>query len=45
MNLAVGRNVTGIEVFEVKLTEQKLEKTALIQIDRKISHHSFSAGI
>lgn len=39
MNLAAGGNVTEIEVFEVKLTGQELDESALLQMDRAIPYH------
>lgn len=39
MNLAEGETVTEIEIFEVKLTEQKLDESVLRQIDKEIPYH------
>lgn len=39
MNLAAGETVTEIEIFEVKLTEPKLEESVLRQIDKEIPYH------
>lgn len=39
MNLAVGETVTEIELFEVKLNEQKLDESVLRQIDKEIPYH------
>lgn len=39
MNLAAGKTVTEIEVFEVKLTKPKLEESVLRQIDKEIPYH------
>ena len=39
MNLAAGEMVTEIEIFEVKLAEQKLDKAVLRQIDKEIPYH------
>ena len=39
MNLAVGETVKEIEIFEVKLTEQKLDESVLRQIDKEIPYH------
>lgn len=39
MNLAVGEVVTEIEIFEIKLTEPKLEEAVLRQIDKEIPYH------
>ena len=39
MNLAPGETVTEIEIFEVKLTEPKLDETVLRQIDKEIPYH------
>ena len=39
MNLAAGETVTEIEIFEVKLTEPKLDETVLRQIDKEIPYH------
>ena len=39
MNLAAGETVTEIEVFEIKLNEQKLDESVLRQIDKEIPYH------
>lgn len=39
MNLAAGEVVTEIEIFEIKLTEPKLEEAVLRQIDKEIPYH------
>lgn len=39
MNLAAGETVTEIEIFEVKLTEPKLDELVLRQIDKEIPYH------
>lgn len=39
MNLATGETVTEIEIFEVKLNEQKLDESVLRQIDKEIPYH------
>lgn len=39
MNLAAGETVTEIEIFEVKLAEQKLDESVLRQIDKEIPYH------
>lgn len=39
MNLAAGETVTEIEIFEVKLTDPKLEESVLRQIDKEIPYH------
>ena len=39
MNLAPGEVVTEIEVFEIKLNEQKLDESVLRQIDKEIPYH------
>lgn len=39
MNLAAGEMVTEIEIFEIKLTEQKLDESVLRQIDKEIPYH------
>ena len=39
MNLAVGETVTEIEIFEIKLNEQKLDESVLRQIDKEIPYH------
>lgn len=39
MNLAPGTDVTEIEVFEVKLTEQTLAEGILRQMDKEIPYH------
>ena len=39
MNLAPGTDVTEIEVFEVKLTEQTLDEEILRQMDKEIPYH------
>ena len=39
MNLAPGETVTEIEVFEVKLSEPKLDESVLRQIDKEIPYH------
>ena len=39
LNLAPGTDVTEIEVFEVKLTEQSLDEGMLRQMDKEIPYH------
>lgn len=39
LNLAQGTDVTEIEVFEVKLTEQTLDEGMLRQMDKEIPYH------
>lgn len=39
MNLAVGETVTEIEVFEVCLSEPRLDEVVLRQIDKEIPYH------
>jgi len=39
VNLAQGKNVTEIEVFEIKLNEDNLDEMVLKQIDREIPYH------
>ncbi len=39
MNLAAGELVTEIELFEIKLVEQKLDESVLRQIDKEIPYH------
>ncbi|MCD8146354.1 MAG: DUF4391 domain-containing protein [Clostridiales bacterium] len=39
MNLAPGKNVTEIEVFEVRLNGPKLDEAVLRQIDKEIPYH------
>lgn len=39
VNLAPGKNVTEIEVFEIKLNEDNLDEMVLKQIDREIPYH------
>lgn len=39
LNLAPGTNVTEIEVFEVKLSEQTLDEGMLRQMDKEIPYH------
>lgn len=39
MNLAAGEMVTEIEIFEIRLTEPKLEESVLRQIDKEIPYH------
>lgn len=39
MNLAAGKTVTEIEVFEVRLAGPQLDVTALKQIDKEIPYH------
>ena len=39
MNLAAGKTVTEIEIFEVKLTAPQLDPSVLRQIDREIPYH------
>lgn len=38
--LALGTNLSGIEVFEVKLIEQLLDEGMLHQMDKRISYHT-----
>ena len=39
LNLAVGKNVTEIEVFKVELNSKELNQNVLLQIDREIPYH------
>ena len=39
VNLALGRTVTEIEVFEIRLNGTELDETVLKQIDREIPYH------
>ena len=39
LNLAAGRQVTEIEVFEVRLSAPELDESVLRQIDREIPYH------
>lgn len=39
LNLALGTNVTEIEVFEVKLNEQMLDEGMFRQIDKELPYH------
>ncbi len=39
MNIAAGETVTEIEVFEIRLTERKLDESVLRQIDKEIPYH------
>lgn len=39
MNLAAGEVVTEIEIFEIRLNEQKLDESVLRQIDKEIPYH------
>ena len=39
MNLAAGKTVTEIEVFEVRLATMQLDESVLKQIDKKIPYH------
>lgn len=39
MNLAAGETVTEIEIFEVRLTEPRLDESVLRQIDKEIPYH------
>lgn len=39
MNLAAGETVTEIEIFEIKLNEQKLDEAVLRQMDKEIPYH------
>lgn len=39
INLAAGETVTEIELFEIKLNEQKLDESVLRQIDKEIPYH------
>ena len=39
INLSAGETVTEIEIFEVKLTEPKLDESVLRQIDKEIPYH------
>ena len=39
LNLAPGTDVTEIEVFEVKLSEQSLDEGMLRQMDKEIPYH------
>ncbi len=39
MNLAAGKDVTEIEVFEIRLNTQGLDEAVLRQIDREIPYH------
>ncbi|MCR5322469.1 MAG: DUF4391 domain-containing protein, partial [Lachnospiraceae bacterium] len=39
MNLAPGETVVEIEIFEIKLAEQKLDESVLRQIDKEVPYH------
>ena len=39
MNIGAGKNVTEIEVFEIKLTGKTLDENVLKQIDKEIPYH------
>ena len=39
INLAAGETVTEIELFEIRLNEQKLDESVLRQIDKEIPYH------
>ena len=39
MNIAAGEEVTEIEVFEIRLQEQRLDEAVLRQIDKEIPYH------
>ena len=39
INLPAGETVTEIELFEIKLNEQKLDESVLRQIDKEIPYH------
>lgn len=39
VNLAAGKNVTELEVFEIALNQQSLDENVLKQIDKKIPYH------
>lgn len=39
VNLAEGKDVTELEVFEIRLNGQELDETVLKQIDREIPYH------
>lgn len=39
MNITAGEEVTEIEVFEIRLQEQKLDEVVLRQIDKEIPYH------
>ena len=39
MNLAAGKNVTEVEVFEIRLTAPQLDVSVLRQIDKEIPYH------
>ncbi len=42
MNIGAGKNVTEIEVFEIKLTGKTLDENVLKQIDKEIPYHILS---
>ena len=39
VNLAVGKTVTEVEIFEVKLNSQPLDESVLRQIDKEVPYH------
>ena len=39
MNIAAGEIVTEIEIFELRLTDPKLDVSVLRQIDKEIPYH------
>lgn len=39
MNIAAGKTVTELEVFEIHLNGEKLDENVLLQIDRQIPYH------
>ena len=39
MNLAIGKDVTELEVFTIKLSDEELDESVLRQIDKEIPYH------
>ena len=39
MNLAIGKDVTELEVFTIKLSGEELDESVLRQIDKEIPYH------
>lgn len=39
MNLAIGKDVTELEVFTIKLSDEELDESILRQIDKEIPYH------
>ena len=39
INIAAGKNVNEIEIFNIELNEKKLDSKVLLQIDREIPYH------